>query len=537
MEDESESVLVGGSSAPAIVDLDGAAGAEDETQTTPNVLEHWHEEEQGREGGQDDDEEQPTQRRPEPPVTPPIPARVSSGEDNSEQARRWLLQEEGGAGAREPSGLSGNENYAVAPLGNLQPLHDTATRGQQPIIESRRSCASHPCCWCFGILFVACAIFCLLEIFRWCAPPPNDACGGADKCQSCKPELGIPLVMERWRCIECTEAYHMVDVGLCKVNSCFCRNGTALIGSACNMDRAERCGKCDDGFHVDGFTCSENQCSCNHGSPVGPGPGCDVDGVEQCRVCDDGFHFVGGHECSENHCTCPGGTAPAGDACPKDDLLLCIGCNAGFQLHDGHCDAVVRVFNSGTYMHTDRGAPDMIADLKSSGHNASGFSGMSIDSWNQSSAAVLVVPELYVKLELGVDTSKALREWVRSGGHLIVCGDYVGHNGRFLNAVFSWTLQGVFAYDTPKLVAASCSIFCVAGPKSVEFHDEVSCYSQASLPSSAKTAYAADKNTVCVFTLPMSRGRVTYIGFDWYDTTREHWKEVLHRAVLGTATD
>merc|ERR1711879_554617 len=99
--------------------------------------------------------------------------------------------------------------------------------------------------------------------------------------------------------------------------------------------------------------------------------------------------------------------------------------------------------------------------------------------------------------------------------------------GRFLNAAFGWSLQGVLSYDNPQKVS-SCTIFC-EGPTAIEWGTEVSCYAKSSLPASAHVAYT-DTNSVCVFTLKHGRGRVTYLGFDWYNSNRSNWTQVLHLA-------
>merc|ERR1712113_897016 len=102
--------------------------------------------------------------------------------------------------------------------------------------------------------------------------------------------------------------------------------------------------------------------------------------------------------------------------------------------------AVVSVFNSDSYMHTGRGVPALIQDLESFDNKAIHFAAVGPENWNTSRAAVLLIPELYKKLLLDESSSIALRSWVENGGHLVVCGDYWGHNGRFLNAVFGWSL-------------------------------------------------------------------------------------------------
>jgi len=182
-------------------------------------------------------------------------------------------------------------------------------------------------------------------------------------------------------------------------------------------------------------------------------------------------------------------------------------------------------------MHADRGAPDLMADLQAHGHDVEGFASTGDASWGSRDAGAVIVPELFNKLDLGTSAIQSLHEWVGDGGHLITCGDYFGHNGRFLNTVFGWDLQGVLSYGSASMGTA-CGIFC-EGPRSLEWNPEVSCYAQQSLPPGVDVAYN-ESSSVCVFTLKVGEGRVTYLGFDWYNRTRHAWGRALQLAVVGS---
>lgn len=401
-------------------------------------------------------------------------------------------------------------------------------KAQQPRgVGGARQCRLR---WLLYLLAAICLVFCVLEVLRRCSPPPLAACGEPKSCKRCDAELGFPP-LGRWRCSECGDGYHSVGESVCGANICFCKGGLAMEGSACKTDLIDNCSQCHSGFHPVGATCAMNRCSCRHGTFIGPGPGCSKDGAEECLSCDDGFHIDVGNICAENRCVCRGGTADIGIACDTHGAWKCSMCYDGFYMHGDHCAPIVHVFNSATFMHTKQGAPSLISDLRSCGHNTTSFSAISLEHWNSTSAAVLVLPELFQKLELGSLTGRGLRGWIHSGGHFVVCGDYYGHNGRFLNAVFGWSLQGVLSYSSPTR-RPSCSIFC-DGPDNVEWDPEVSSYAENSLPALSQAAYG-EAHSVAVFTLVYGRGRISYLGFDWYDSNRSNWEKVLNMAVMGS---
>lgn len=225
-----------------------------------------------------------------------------------------------------------------------------------------------------------------------------------------------------------------------------------------------------------------------------------------------------------------------GVTCDQNKAWKCSTCRDGFHMLDAHCDPYVRMYAMKLPQHT--GMPALHADLTRRNHTVVLLRGEV--HWNSSAAAVLLLPELFHHLALEDAQRRALDSWVHGGGHLISCGDWFGHNGRFLNFAFDWRLQGTLASNRPRR-SKPCSIFC-KGPDVLEWSSSLSCFAANSLPSGAMAVYGSN-NSVCAFTTSRGEGRVTYLGFNWYNASgasgshreaRAGWTDVLGLAMLGT---
>ena len=66
----------------------------------------------------------------------------------------------------------------------------------------------------------------------------------------------------------------------------------AANGTECPTSGDAKCTSCDDGYHLEGLQCIENQCTCDNG--VGAtGTDCPTHGSVKCTSCDDGYHAEG----------------------------------------------------------------------------------------------------------------------------------------------------------------------------------------------------------------------------------------------------
>jgi len=341
-------------------------------------------------------------------------------------------------------------------------------------------------------------------------------------------------------CSKCNGGLHLVKKA-CVKNLCHCPNGVAAMGLECKEDGAEQCTDCHPGFHLleATSTCVANRCTCQDGLPTS-GEGCTLDGGEECAACDIGFHLVTGL-CVKNQCFCRGGTPVGGVSCEEDKAWKCRTCRNGFHMMDVRCDPYVDIYAITQKLHKQTGMPALLDDLKRHGHTVVPLLSNDDVQWNNSAAAILVLPELFHGLALEDAERRALDSWVHGGGHLISCGDWFGHNGRFLNVAFHWTLQGTLTSNRPPSRSRLCSIFC-EGPDVLEWSSTLSCFAAQSLPSGATAVYGSN-SSVCAFTTSRGQGRVTYLGFNWYSSSgdsgsrreaRAGWTDVLGLAMLGT---
>jgi len=340
-------------------------------------------------------------------------------------------------------------------------------------------------------------------------------------------------------CSKCNGGLHLVKKH-CVKNLCRCRNGVAAIGADCKEDGAHQCTDCNLGWYLNTTSsfCVANLCTCRHGLPT-TGESCSLDGAQICAACDAGFHLVDGL-CAENRCHCRGGTPVNGVHCDRNKAWKCSTCRDGFHMLGVHCDPYVRMYAVSEKLHQQTGMPALRGDLESGNHTVLLLSSKNEISWNSSAAAVLLLPELFHSLGLEDAQLRALDSWIHGGGHLVSCGDWFGHNGRFLNVAFDWALQGTLTSNKPSR-SRFCSIFC-KGPDVLEWSSSLSCFAGHSLPSGAAPAYGS-KSSVCAFTTRRGEGRVTYLGFNWYNSSgasgsdreaRAGWTDVLGLAILGT---
>lgn len=226
--------------------------------------------------------------------------------------------------------------------------------------------------------------------------------------------------------------------------------------------------------------------------------------------------------------------------CDRNKAWNCSTCRDGFHMLGEHCDPFVRMYDVEAKLHKHTGKTALLSDLQGHGHTVILLSLKNYINWNSSNAAVLLLPELFHSVALEDAQRRALDSWIHAGGHLISCGDWFGHNGRFLNVAFGWTLQGTLTSHRPSR-SRFCSIFC-KGPDVLEWSSSLSCFAARSLPSGATAAYGSN-SSVCVFTTRRGEGRVTYLGFNWYNASgasgsdreaRAGWTDVLGLAMLGT---
>lgn len=209
--------------------------------------------------------------------------------------------------------------------------------------------------------------------------------------------------------------------------------------------------------------------------------------------------------------------------------------------------ANVALFADTAYVDYDPGNSDAEASnmqraLQRS-NTVSTFIGVTAVEWTAALAGqdVLVIPEQEngdLAPALPPATITVIQNFVNGGGRLIVAEDYAAT--LFLNAVFGYTLVnssgGTSTYDS---VAAAGTPF-TAGPASLPDNDAVNGMSIASLPAGAKCVYVSAPDCM-MFTVTYGSGRISYLGWDWFDaqpvgSQDGGWNTLLVSAAAGVPT-
>ena len=87
----------------------------------------------------------------------------------------------------------------------------------------------------------------------------------------------------------------------------------------CTEHNVEMCTLCDDGYHLIGNKCVENECFCDFGGPA-TGADCEQNELKKCEYCDDGYGLIeSGKEssCLFSDCRWQGGSYGVPLTCPN----------------------------------------------------------------------------------------------------------------------------------------------------------------------------------------------------------------------------
>jgi len=129
-------------------------------------------------------------------------------------------------------------------------------------------------------------------------------------------------------CESCIELYHL-EGDTCPENQCNCDHGT--VSDTCEVHAASSCASCDSLFHLDSQQCLENVCQCDNGATV---EACEINGQHICTSCDRFYHLEG-DLCSKNECSCENGQVT--DACEVHETDSCSSCDFFFHLENEQC--------------------------------------------------------------------------------------------------------------------------------------------------------------------------------------------------------
>ena len=194
---------------------------------------------------------------------------------------------------------------------------------------------------------------------------------------------------------------------------------------------------------------------------------------------------------------------------------------------------------------TDSGAEgtNTLAQITALGYQHTSFTGTDAAAI---SAAIkgkrtVVIPELEMNSVLGLDsaTKTVIKSYVEGGGTLVFLAGWSGMEAT--NQIFGWQLEyGQWNSTTFSLnTAAATGTPFAGGPVSLSEangSDVVYMGADAILPAGAKAIYTTDSGDAAVFVVPMGKGRVVILGYDWYDPTGNgdvypNWRTVLDRSL------
>ncbi len=197
--------------------------------------------------------------------------------------------------------------------------------------------------------------------------------------------------------------------------------------------------------------------------------------------------------------------------------------------------ANVVVFNNGTYVDVTAITGEAvieIATLTSQGHTVTTFTGITAAAINAATAGqdTLIIPEQQ-NASLGPALSgpaiAAIVAFVNGGGQLIVHGGF-GRDTVLLNSLFG--------FATASGINLTGSV--LTGPTAVTGISRTESITTASLPVGANAIYtdAGGLNTA-VFDLVVGLGRVSFIGYDWFNalptgTADSGWLNVLDTLIV-----
>mmetsp|Transcript_41367 Transcript_41367/g.74862 ORF Transcript_41367/g.74862 Transcript_41367/m.74862 type:complete len:975 (-) Transcript_41367:46-2970(-) len=147
--------------------------------------------------------------------------------------------------------------------------------------------------------------------------------------------------------------------------------------------------------------------------------------------------------------------------------------------------------------------------------------------------ATIIVPEQErgaLLFALSTQDVSNFTERVLEGLHLIVACNIRGTNELLINAITPWSMREVGCPDGPVNRTLHGGGFA-SGPGALYDADAVECADVSSLPEEVDGLYAI-ANDAYAWTAPLGKGRVTYLGFDWFDFQANAWPALLE-ASLG----
>lgn len=225
-----------------------------------------------------------------------------------------------------------------------------------------------------------------------------------------------------------------------------------------------------------------------------------------------------------------------------------------YRVRTGPPDAVKRIalFLDPLFVDHGQEGTNLETSLRALGHEVRSFLGTTQGDWEEGigGADILVIPELEagdIAAVLDGATEALVSNFVAAGGCMLMQGVVPGFNTYdqdFLNSVFGYSLQdGLSYFDGQSAVLTNeASTAFEGGPASLPAQSATATLLVSSLPPGSRSFYqqVSQSNETWVADIPEGRGRIVYLGWDWYDappqgTMDGGWMEVLERALQQCA--
>jgi len=205
-----------------------------------------------------------------------------------------------------------------------------------------------------------------------------------------------------------------------------------------------------------------------------------------------------------------------------------------------------------TSFTTNAESDNIQASLQSLGHSVIPVTELDASiAWAEATSGILLLPELETPEAAagdlagaiaGTATETALRDFVRNGGLLIMNGSHNLTRGNrdtdLLNLVFGYSLSGFPTQGSYILNPAQAEGTRFAGgPTIVPALSGSRSLAINSLPPRSRSIYTNAALQTLLAVIPEGRGRIVFLGWDWFDgapigSLDSGWIDMLDRAVL-----
>lgn len=196
----------------------------------------------------------------------------------------------------------------------------------------------------------------------------------------------------------------------------------------------------------------------------------------------------------------------------------------------------IAFFDNDTYTDPPGESANLTASLMTLGHTVTPFSGIAAADWQAATAAadLLVIPELdnaSLFPDLDAPAQAAIFEYVMGGGSLLMF-DRNTRTTELLNGVFGFALVAGTGGASTLNAGATVDTAFEGGPAALPGANATEGIETASLPPYTVNAYTEVGGDSVLFVSQVGKGRIGYLGFDWFEVpTPAEWEQVLGLAI------